>query len=63
MKERMPDYDTTFSLAVETIKKHLPFTATPRGGYGLVENHGRKPSLGVAVDQVAQPRTASGSED
>ena len=63
MKGRMPDYDTTFSLAAETIKDHLLFAATRTEGNKLSESHSRTNSISVGVGQQAQPENTNFAEE
>ena len=56
MQRNIPDFQTTFDCAVETIKKHPPFAPTPSEREILTEQNGSAPSLNVTVGQVAQPK-------
>ena len=47
LEDRMPDYHTTFSLAVDVIKQQHPSTAIPRGGNELVEKNSHHPGTAI----------------
>lgn len=63
MQRNIPDFQTTFDSAVETIKKHPPFAPTSGERDILTEQNGSAPSLNVTVGQVAQPKTVGVWDD
>ena len=59
----MPDSDTTFSLAVQTIKEHPLFPATCSAGNKFTESHSHTHNISISVGQGAQPENTNVAED